>query len=454
MPLIRPRLNDFHNLPFTQEEVDFAIPFIDEDIPLYIDPFLLWKSPSQQDNSLHTALVSAFNHLGFSYLKGEKDYAIQTLIKLSECNEVGFGNSKNRKGKRIGAKLAETILKLWTKIPQIQARGFSHLEEIQLCVEGISKDRISDITASLIKSFLIDFTISESKKVGIPLHQEVEIEVYNFRKNNFCIEKVQLPINPDTGLPVLFVPKRWLKFIPWINFDDYFDNYFLKEVDDSVRDSATLLDYNRNNYGAIEAYIALKERQQNDCKNDPLFKAIPIGSATRKLVEVLKLPTGKEKGIDKIYEETIGQLMASLLYPKLDFADTQARTDSGVHIRDLIFYNNHSDEFLAEIYKTYNCTQIVMELKNVKNVETEHVNQLHRYLKDSFGGFGIIITRNEPGKNVVKNIVDLWSAQRKCILVLTDEDIRLMVTVFRSKQRSPLDVLKKKFVEFNRQCPS
>ncbi len=51
--IVRPRLNDFHNLSFTQEEVDFAIPFLDEDIPLYLDPFLLWKSPSQQDNSLH-----------------------------------------------------------------------------------------------------------------------------------------------------------------------------------------------------------------------------------------------------------------------------------------------------------------------------------------------------------------------------------------------------------------
>ncbi len=42
--IVRPRLNDFHNLPFTQEQVDFAIPFLDEDIPLYLDPFLLWKS--------------------------------------------------------------------------------------------------------------------------------------------------------------------------------------------------------------------------------------------------------------------------------------------------------------------------------------------------------------------------------------------------------------------------
>ena len=57
MLLIRPRLNDYYDLPITQEQVDFAIPFLDDDIPPYVDPFLLWKSPSLQDNSLHTALV-------------------------------------------------------------------------------------------------------------------------------------------------------------------------------------------------------------------------------------------------------------------------------------------------------------------------------------------------------------------------------------------------------------
>ena len=60
MIIIRPRLNDFYSLPFTQEDADFAIPFLDEDIPLYIDPFLLWKSPSQQDNGLHLNLINSF----------------------------------------------------------------------------------------------------------------------------------------------------------------------------------------------------------------------------------------------------------------------------------------------------------------------------------------------------------------------------------------------------------
>ena len=42
MKLIRPRVTDFHEIYKPQSELDFAIQFFDEDIPLYIDPFLLW----------------------------------------------------------------------------------------------------------------------------------------------------------------------------------------------------------------------------------------------------------------------------------------------------------------------------------------------------------------------------------------------------------------------------
>ena len=98
--IIRPRLNDYHDLPFTQEEVNFAIPFLNEDIPLYLDPFLLWKSPSQQDNALHTTITNTFNFLGHWFLKNEKS-TIEIIKNISECDEVGLGNSKIKHGKSI-----------------------------------------------------------------------------------------------------------------------------------------------------------------------------------------------------------------------------------------------------------------------------------------------------------------------------------------------------------------
>src|SRR5437016_10887756 len=120
MALVRPRLNDYHRLPFTQEEADFAIPFLDDDIPLYVDPFLLWKSPSQQDQALHTALVSSFNHLGDLAKKGKGKLAVEALIRISECQEAGLGSARNKQGKRIGEGAAREILALFSSIPQIK----------------------------------------------------------------------------------------------------------------------------------------------------------------------------------------------------------------------------------------------------------------------------------------------------------------------------------------------
>jgi hypothetical protein len=142
-----------------------------------------------------------------------------------------------------------------------------------------------------------------------------------------------------------------------------------------------------------------------------------------------------------------------VLYPELDFAAPQSRTISGVIIRDLIFYNNRECQIAQDIYKLYECRQLVMELKNVAVLNTDHIDQLNRYLKDEFGRFGIILTRNEPPRSVYRNTIDLWAGQRKCILILTDEEIKIMCQLYESRQRLPIEVITKKYVEFSRDCP-
>jgi hypothetical protein len=452
MALVRPRLNDYYSLPFTQEEAGFAIPFLDDDIPLYVDPFLLWKSPSQQDQALHTSLVSSFNHFGDLAKTGKERKAVEALVRISECQEVGLGSARAKKGKRIREVTAREILELFRKIPQIKQSGFEHIEEIQLFVDQIAKDRVSDLACSLLKSFLIDFTIDECTKHGIPT-EDVTVEVFDYQAKAFKSEKVTLPANPTTKAPLLLVPKRWLRFSPWINYDDYFSKACVKEGTIPT-DRVAVLQFNRQNYGMVQTYVQQKELKQADCKNDPLFKPIAVTYAKRKLDEIKKLPSGKGDNADKNYEDSVCQLLASLLYPQLDFADEQSRTDSGVLIRDLIFYNNRSFDFLRDIYDLYDSRQIVMELKNVKEMEREHVNQLNRYLKDEFGRFGVLVTRNPLPRHIFKNTIDLWAGQRRCILALTDSDLEMMVTVFDTKQRLPIEVLKRAYVDFSRACPS
>jgi hypothetical protein len=458
MTLIRPRLTDFHGISTAQAEVDFAIPFFQEDIPLYVDPFLLWRSASQQDNTLHTGVVNSFNRLNWLLQKGREDEAIQNLIIASECDEIGLGVSVKRKGKRIGEASAKEILQLFRQIPEYRQFGFTHFEEIQLYVDGISKDRISDITCSFIKSFLVDYTIEQCLRLGIPFGKTRLPTLYDYKAQKFETDiEVELPINPETLAPIIFVPKRWLRHVPWINFDDYFstacpkDDLLNKQGSD---ERVQVLLYNRANHASVAEYVKIKERTAAACDTDPLFKQMPVISARRKFAELKKLPSGLEDKADKKYEDAAAQLMASMLYPHLDFADTQSRSDGGSTIRDLIFYNNRSVDFLQEILQDYDSRQLVMEMKNVRAVERDHINQLNRYLTSELGRFGVLLTRNPLPKPIFKNTVELWSGQRRCIIALSDEDLELMVEVFESKQRLPIEVLKRKYIEFRRACPS
>lgn len=442
--IIRPRLTDYYDIPVTQEKVSFAIPFLDEDIPLFLDPFLLWKSPSQQDNALHDTILNCFNHLGMQYLKGNQTEIIDILKAMSECSEVGLGSGQTKKGLRISTATAKEILELFKDIPQINQNGFKHFELIQLYVSQISKDRISDIGCNLLKSFLIDYTQNECQRYTIPMDKTHSIPVYNSRNHKLCKEDVALPYNPENNEPILLVPKRWLRYMPWINFEDYFSNSFVKEGTEEQLERPEVLNYNRYNYDAVETYVVNKESTFEQCKNDPLFKQIPVVSAKKALSAILKLPTGKTDNADQQFERKSAKLLASVLYPHMDFAQEQSRIESGTQIRDLIFYNGCSLPFLDDIYRTYEAKQIVIEMKNVREVTRDHINQLNRYLTSNFGRFGILLTRNPLKQNIFRNTVDLWAGQRKCIICLTDEDVKMMVDVYESKQRNPIDVINKK----------
>ena len=384
---------------------------------------------------------------------GKENEAIEALIRISECQEAGLGSARDKQGKRIGEGTAREVLALFSSIPQIKQGGFEHIEEIQLFVDQIGKDRVSDLACSLTKSFLIDFTIDHCAKRSIPTKDVTLGDVFDYTAKAFKSEKLPLPVNPATNAPLLLIPKRWLRFSPWINYDDYFAEACVKEGT-TPKERVAVLQFNRHHYDMVQTYVHQKERTQADCKNDPLFKPIAVTSVKRKLEEIKKLPSGKSNNADKRYEDCVCQLLASLFYPQLDFAAEQSRTDTGTLIRDLIFYNNRSFDFLKDIFDTYGSRQLVFELKNVREVERDHVNQLNRYLNEGFGKFGVLVTRNPLPKHIHKNTIDLWSGQRRCIIAITDADLEMMVTVFESKQRLPIEVLKRTYIDFTRACPS
>lgn len=211
-----------------------------------------------------------------------------------------------------------------------------------------------------------------------------------------------------------------------------------------------------NSYIDLEHFKCVANKHQIKIdffmRNDPF---VLIGDAERKVsdaISVLKnLPPGKVENVDKRYEKMLCSLLPILLWGEFDFPKEQPKTNSKKHIRDLGFYNCRQSPFTNELYEKYSCSEVVFEFKNVNELESQYINQMNRYLTETTGYFGIIITRNNPAQKIMDNIIDLWSSKRKCILVLNDNDILKMCEIYLmggKTHRTPIDVIKDKHSDF------
>lgn len=457
--IANPRLTDAFDLDFTQSEVDFAIPHLREDIPLYLDPFLLWSSDAPGDQALHTRLLHFFDLVRANIVDDRIDDAAELLAGCSELPALGLGYGKGTKrGSALGPQLVKDIIGAFANIPQLRDGKLRHLEELQLVVPGIAEDRVSDITASILRDFLLDFTSLRARELGIPTrHFGVEGVFMPDRELWHPLRAVALPYNPLDDSPIVLSPLRLLRHFPWINYEDYYRSGYAPYVLGPAKRArkvakAAVLAYNREHYVAVERYVDEREGAARLVTPDPLFQPLSLPTLRKKFELLRSLPTGREDGSDRIYEELIFDLFSSLLYPTLEFAESRARTATGAHIRDLIFYNDGKSTFWKDVRERHDARQPVFELKNVKSLATEHVNQLLRYLDEEFGRFGILVTRNPGPRSVTQNLVDLHSSKRVAILVLDDSDVDLMLSLAESG-RDPADAIRKRYVEFTRLLP-
>ncbi len=214
-----------------------------------------------------------------------------------------------------------------------------------------------------------------------------------------------------------------------------------------------VLAYNRAHFEVVRGYVAEREAHAEACGPDLLFAPLKLTTVRKKVAELQALRTGRDDGEDKKFEALAFDILSSLLYPELDLAAQQVRTVSGAHIRDVIFHNDGKTPFLTDLRDLYGARQAVFELKNVAELQPEHVNQLHRYLDDEeMGRFGVLMARKPPSASVNRNIVDLHSSKRAAILCLDDSDLALMISLLESGRR-PVEALRKKHVEFTRRLP-
>lgn len=168
------------------------------DVPLFVDPMLIFNSNKPEYKSLHEEIIKFFH---FLYKKAEKGITKKEIgawfnFKEVPNNWLGYSLEGN-KGLALGQKYAEF---LYNNIAfAINTNGLTqsgHIEKIMLLYEGSGKDKISDLTVNLIKGYLCEYTekfameyIDSKYLKRVP----VEKAYFNYETESFVSKEYTLP---------------------------------------------------------------------------------------------------------------------------------------------------------------------------------------------------------------------------------------------------------------------
>lgn len=139
------------------------------DLPLFIDPFLLFNSRKKQYQELHSEII---RYLLFLRDKAGDQLAsglIDAWFRFPEVkqNYFGFclnGNSGSGLGKGFAASLCANLNDIFSDFGSEKVTKGQHLEKLCLVRDGVGRDNISDFTTNLIKGYLCDYTQAFAQK--------------------------------------------------------------------------------------------------------------------------------------------------------------------------------------------------------------------------------------------------------------------------------------------------
>jgi hypothetical protein len=444
-------LNKVLNIPIRQEDVDFVMPDVDVDRRLGIDPFLLYRSARSDFQQAHSLLMKFFNFT-LEQIKQDNLGHAQHLLICPEPGEIGLGYTRSgTSGSGIGPELAREIAYTFKNSPALLSRGLRHVEELQLICPGVGPDRISDMTANVLKLFLISYTQEQCTSWNIPTVKDVPIRHYfNFDEMEWGDGYFDLPINPTTAGPLLLVPRRILRILPWINYDDYTGEYkrtFLRPVSrhSSLRlkpragkhrepeskivteSKPQVCQVTSQNTAALDAYVDKKEREVDKAEPTELSTLKDRAQLMEHAESLIKELNSVELGNTDAYkyQDIVHRTLTFCFHPHLADGKPQERTYAGTLIRDLIFTNEGARNFWRYLMQTYGNLLVVFELKNKKDITGSDIDQVATYLGDTMGRFGILISRENQGSTSFSRRKAIYNKDtpRKVILHLTDQDL-------------------------------
>lgn len=251
------------------------------DLPVFIDPFLLFNSDKPEYQALHDKIIEYI-----VFLRDRSDAGViskgllEQWFYFREVKQTWLGYSKKGNGGTgLAAKFAKALnanfATIFNNFGSEEITTGSHLEKLCLIKDGVGKDNISDFTTNLIKGFLCEYTekfsrdhIHPSRLKTVP----VPHSYFNYKTRSWASKKYLLPF--IDGDYVLLTPRDILtKDDMWINQHDIIGDF--ENIVSSMSNSALV--------GQINQYLI---RSMPEDPNPKEYDTV-IALTLRKFPEIL-----------------------------------------------------------------------------------------------------------------------------------------------------------------------
>lgn len=205
------------------------------DMPLFIDPFLLFASDDDNYKQLHQNLIDHLLILKEIAIE-DKDAGINnSIFRFPEIkqNWLGvskFGNGGHGLGKDFAKKIIKSFNGFYNSFGDEDITSETHIEKLTILNPGIGRDFISDFTTNLIYDYLLTYTETFALKY-LSQHQVREFSInsiFDKRFKRWMPKKYQLPYLylEDRGDFIILTPLDILtKDESAINNSEFYSNF-------------------------------------------------------------------------------------------------------------------------------------------------------------------------------------------------------------------------------------
>lgn len=456
------KISERFNLEKSQYELDFVDIDTNMDMPLFLDPYFISKQGFPLAEEAFLSLKSYFDFLLKLLRQGKRAEARELFSYLGESNEVCLGMSKGiPAGHGMGPMDADKIFKSLVESKAFETGLMEDIEDCRIFVPNVDRDKVSDMTANIIRKQLINYTQEQCELWGIPLTDGISSGHFWDSKSKTWENDYTKMLVID-GKKYILVPKRIVSFSREYTSEEYFQQFVLSYMqNEHLRLNSPLVRVRKDK----SRYVTKKDIKERDIKfngidkewladftlkhpdvfadfkNKTIGKILPITNEDIfqiKVSDVIdylqeklkKIPAGNKHATE--YHHTILGIMELLFYPNLAMPTIEQEIHDGRKRIDIVFSNCAEKGFFKRLTDDMPCRFIMIECKNYKDdIKNPELDQLAGRFSPNRGKFGISACRKiEDFDLYIKRCADTFRDDRGLIIPLTDDDFIMMLDSF------------------------